>query len=62
MSQEIITKFSDSVVGRCNILLHIACMPTPHFAQLPDKHKALKCFHMALKCQLVIINFLKGIK
>ncbi|MGI2065325.1 ATP-binding protein [Shewanella sp. MF08487] len=35
MSQEVITKFSDSVVGRSNILQHIACMPTPQFAQLP---------------------------
>ncbi len=35
MSQEVITKFSDSIVGRSNILQHISCMPNPQFAQLP---------------------------
>lgn len=55
MSQEVITKFSDSIVGRSNILQHIACMPTPQFAHLPNMHKALKC-------QLVIIKILKGTK
>lgn len=54
MSQEVITKFSDSVVGRSNILQHIACMPS-QFAQIPNIHKALKC-------RLVIINILKGMK
>ncbi|MGI2219598.1 hypothetical protein ACRN94_21855 [Shewanella baltica] len=55
MSQEVITKFTDSVVGSSNILLHIACMPTPLFAQLPYMHKALKC-HLAIN------SFLKRIK